>query len=141
MTSQYSRKNKTKDSNKAVPTEHIKTGLTALQKTVALVGSILSIIVATITITRALHPENGSKKEDSNTKTSSTIVKIIEKDTSSNTNNDTTKASENSSYNPDPSSKTSQSSEIVNPSTSPSDQNVIPSTSQNTNPDSSLPNP
>ncbi|WP_306693994.1 DUF6556 family protein [Streptococcus didelphis] len=41
----------------------MKTGLTALQKTVALVGSILSIIVATITITRALHPENGSKKK------------------------------------------------------------------------------
>ncbi len=55
MSSRYSRQQKPRKSG-GVPTEHIKTGFTAFQKSIALIGSILSIIVATITISRALQP-------------------------------------------------------------------------------------
>lgn len=83
MTSQYSRKNK-RPSKPEIPTKHIKAGLTTLQKTIALVGSILSIIVATITITRALHPEKETKNDSNTEHSTSTIVKIIEKESSDN---------------------------------------------------------
>lgn len=55
MTKQYSRKDKQKQTKSLEPTKHIKTGFTALQKTLALIGSILSIIVASITINNALN--------------------------------------------------------------------------------------
>ncbi|MGI8190121.1 DUF6556 family protein [Streptococcus iniae] len=87
MTSHYSRKNK-RPSKSEIPTKHIKAGLTTLQKNIALVGSILSIIVATITITRALHPEREDKKESNTGQPTSTIVKIIEKESSSQQKND-----------------------------------------------------
>ncbi|MGT2926325.1 DUF6556 family protein [Streptococcus cuniculipharyngis] len=58
MTSQYSRKAKKDRKSATPPTVHIKTGFSALQKTIALIGSILSIIVASITINNALNNKN-----------------------------------------------------------------------------------
>lgn len=89
MSSHYSRQQKPKKSA-SIPTKHIKTGFTALQKTIALVGSVLSIVVATITINRALQPSNEQPKNDSSPSTS-TIVKIIEKDSSHSNKEETDK--------------------------------------------------
>ena len=47
----YSRSNKNKTKSSKKPTkQHIKTGLSAFQKTIATIASILSIIIASITI-------------------------------------------------------------------------------------------
>ncbi len=81
MSSHYSRQQKPRKSG-GVPTQHIKTGFTAFQKSIALIGSILSIIVATITITRALQPASDTKTDNTSKESSNTIVKIIEKDSS-----------------------------------------------------------
>ncbi|HHK0739259.1 TBC1 domain family member 8B [Streptococcus pyogenes] len=81
MSSRYSRQQKPRKSG-GVPTEHIKTGFTAFQKSIALIGSILSIIVATITITRALQPVPDKTSNDTSKESSNTIVKIIEKESS-----------------------------------------------------------
>ncbi|MEC4577123.1 DUF6556 family protein [Streptococcus dysgalactiae] len=81
MSSHYSRQQKPRKSG-GVPTQHIKTGFTAFQKSIALIGSILSIIVATITITRALQPAPDTKTDNTSKESSNTIVKIIEKDSS-----------------------------------------------------------
>lgn len=114
MSSQYSRKNKsTASKNTLSPGKHIKTGLTALQKTLALVGSILSIIVATITISKVLHPETESKKDNSDSPTS-TIVKIIEKDSSKQDSNTDTSSSSSSAI-PQESSDAQNSSSSENP--------------------------
>lgn len=77
MTSKYSRQNKYQQ-KKVEPTKHIKTGFSALQKTIALIGSILSIIVASLTINNALNKQN--KTEASETKTT-TVIREIEKTT------------------------------------------------------------
>lgn len=45
MPSHYSRQDKSRSQNTIRPTKHIKTGLTAFQKSIAFIGSILSIIV------------------------------------------------------------------------------------------------
>lgn len=81
MSSHYSRQQKPRKSG-GVPTQHIKTGFTAFQKSIALIGSILSIIVATITITRALQPASDTKTDNTSKESSNTIVKFIEKDSS-----------------------------------------------------------
>lgn len=94
MSSHYSRQQKPRKSG-GVPTQHIKTGFTAFQKSIALIGSILSIIVATITITRALQPAPDTKTDNTSKESSNTIVKIIEKD-SSQENQTHTDSSENS---------------------------------------------
>ncbi|MCL6221625.1 hypothetical protein ML603_03735 [Streptococcus dysgalactiae subsp. equisimilis] len=94
MSSHYSRQQKPRKSG-GVPTQHIKTGFTAFQKSIALIGSILSIIVATITITRALQPAPDTKTDNTSKESSNTIVKIIEKD-SSQANQTHTDSSENS---------------------------------------------
>lgn len=72
MSQRYSRKAKqTASTPKRRPTEHLKRGLTAFQKTLAFVGSILSVVVATITITNYVN----SKKGTTDDKTSpSTII-------------------------------------------------------------------
>ncbi|HEQ9474948.1 TPA: hypothetical protein VIO66_001082 [Streptococcus pyogenes] len=88
MSSHYSRQQKPRKSG-GVPTEHIKTGFTAFQKSIALIGSILSIIVATITITRALHPVPDKTSNDTPKESSNTIVKIIEKESSQGNQNHT----------------------------------------------------
>lgn len=114
MNSHYSRKNKPQSKKTvAVPTKHIKTGFTALQKTIALIGSILSIIVATITITKVLHPNTETKKDKVDHSTS-TIVKIIEKDNSSSTVN-TDLSHSSSSAIPESSTNTQTSSSSENP--------------------------
>lgn len=88
MSSRYSRQQKPRKSG-GVPTEHIKTGFTAFQKSIALIGSILSIIVATITITRALQPVPDKTSNDRPKESSNTIVKIIEKESSQGNQNHT----------------------------------------------------
>lgn len=98
MSSHYSRQQKPKKSA-SIPTKHIKTGFTALQKTIALVGSVLSIVVATITINRALQPSNEQPKNDSSPSSTSTIVKIIEKDSSHSNKEETDKTEANSESN------------------------------------------
>lgn len=95
MSSHYSRQQKPKKSA-SIPTKHIKTGFTALQKTIALVGSVLSIVVATITINRALQPSNEQPKSDSSPSSTSTIVKIIEKESSHSNKEETDKTETNS---------------------------------------------
>lgn len=66
--SQYSRSKQSSDKGKKdaklVPVKQIKTGFSALQKTIALVGSIMSILVATITINRYLNENSSPKTED-----------------------------------------------------------------------------
>ncbi|GFG42818.1 DUF6556 family protein [Streptococcus canis] len=81
MSSRYSRQQKPRKSG-GVSTQHIKTGFTAFQKSIALIGSILSIIVATITITRTLQPVPDKTSNDTPKESSNTIVKIIEKESS-----------------------------------------------------------
>ncbi|VHC76441.1 TBC1 domain family member 8B [Streptococcus pyogenes] len=88
MSSRYSRQQKPRKSG-GVPTEHIKTGFTAFQKSIALIGSILSIIVATITISRALQPVPDKTFNDTPKESSNTIVKIIEKESSQGNQNHT----------------------------------------------------
>ncbi|HER0144700.1 TPA: hypothetical protein VIV49_000785 [Streptococcus pyogenes] len=88
MSSRYSRQQKPRKSG-GVPTEHIKTGFTAFQKSIALIGSILSIIVATITISRALQPVPDKTSNDTPKESSNTIVKIIEKESSQGNQNHT----------------------------------------------------
>ncbi len=66
----YSRKNKTANAKEEkTPTRHhIKKGLSAFQKTLATIGSILGIITATITIMTFMN----NNKSDNKTKTSQT---------------------------------------------------------------------
>ena len=71
--SQYSRKEKVKSQPSA--TEHVKTGFTALQKTVALIGSILSIVVASLTINNALNNSKDKDKADNDTPKTTIIQK------------------------------------------------------------------
>ncbi|WP_438477693.1 DUF6556 family protein [Streptococcus pluranimalium] len=107
MSQQYSRKSKqTGQKEKRRPTEHIKYGLTAFQKTLALVGSILSIIVASITITNYLHSKGTSNEDKSS---SSTIV--IENNGGQGASNATD--TENSSN-----SSSDYQSEVINPNSS-----------------------
>lgn len=105
MSSHYSRQQKPRKSG-GVPTQHIKTGFTAFQKSIALIGSILSIIVATITITRALQPAPDTKTDNTSKESSNTIVKIIEKDSSqgNQTHTDSSKNSDETKSNLPPSS-------------------------------------
>lgn len=84
MSQKYSRSNRhkksdttTDDSSSTVVTK-AKHGFTAVQKLVALLGSILSIIVATITINNSLHKP--TKPNNTQTNSSTTITKIIEKE-------------------------------------------------------------
>ncbi|MGT2802519.1 DUF6556 family protein [Streptococcus henryi] len=76
MSQNYSRQNKKKTSKSNT---HIKTGFTAFQKTLAFIGSILSIIVATLTIRNAITGANQNKTNDSSSTGSTTII-IKEKD-------------------------------------------------------------
>lgn len=73
---QYSRSKqsskKQKKDSQLVPVKQIQTGFSALQKTIALVGSIMSILVATITINRYLN-ETSTPKSDEKT----TEIRII----------------------------------------------------------------
>ena len=69
--SNYRRTSKTK-------TEHIKTGFTVFQKTIATIGSILGLITASITIMNALDNNKNNKKEPTPSQT--TIIKEIQKE-------------------------------------------------------------
>ena len=81
----YSRSNKNKTKSSKKPTkQHIKTGLSAFQKTIATVASILSIIIASITIMNLTgHKDEKSKTDTSSSTATTTIIKEIEKETSS----------------------------------------------------------
>ena len=70
MSQHYSRSQKSSKKDKEqVPSKHIKKGFSAFQKTIALIGSILSIIVASITITNALKGSSSQKPTDKSTTT------------------------------------------------------------------------
>ena len=79
--SNYSRQNKktNKDSQESgKASHHIKKGLSAFQKTLTLIGSMLGIITATITISNAMK-SNEQKKADTSPVTQTTIIKEIQK--------------------------------------------------------------
>ncbi|PZO96253.1 DUF6556 family protein [Streptococcus halichoeri] len=126
MSNQYSRQSKNPNND---PSKHIKTGFTALQKMIALIGGILSIIVATITISKNLHPSDDTKKTDNGT-SSSTVVHIIEKDTKDTTNHDNATTPSSTAQ------ETPQTSSTQASSTSPSTQSS-PSTNSSSVPETS----
>lgn len=124
---QQKKSTKTNTDSTQSPAKHIKTGFSALQKTIALVGSVLSIIVASITITNAINNHKDSSKTDSST--SKTVIIRESGQNSSNqvsTEKDETRASysqtlENSSASSTPSS--SSNSAANNDQTSSSTNN------------------
>lgn len=137
MPSHYSRQDKSKSQNTIRPTKHIKTGLTAFQKSIAFIGSILSIIVASITIYKALHPESNQGSKDSSPQSTSTIVKIIEKDSSGKQSPETqTDITLSSSSIP-----TTPSSQSTPSTTSPSENSQTPSESPQSSTTSSTSTP
>ena len=80
--SNYSRQNKktNKDSQESgKASHHIKKGLSAFQKTLTLIGSMLGIITATITVSNAMK-SNEQKKADTSPVTQTTIIKEIQKE-------------------------------------------------------------
>ena len=86
--SNYSRQNKktNKDSQESgKASHHIKKGLSAFQKTLTLIGSMLGIITATITISNAMK-SNEQKKADTSPVTQTTIIKEIQKETPAESN-------------------------------------------------------
>ena len=105
MSQHYSRSQKSSKKDKEqAPSKHIKKGFSAFQKTIALIGSILSIIVASITITNALKGSSSQKPTDKSTAT----VVIKEGNKSNNNKTDTSasttyssSAANNSVYNSD----------------------------------------
>ena len=130
MSSHYSRQQKPRKSG-GVPTQHIKTGFTAFQKSIALIGSILSIIVATITITRALQPAPDTKTDNTSKESSNTIVKIIEKDSSqgNQSHKDSSENSDETKTNLPPSSTTPSHNDTASTTTAVPD---TPSTTEGT---------
>ena len=88
MANNYSRRQqptkKTKGTSRKRPTEHIKTGFSALQKSVAIIAGILGIITALITINNYRNSSHNDKK-DSTSKT--TIIKEKEVDDSNSNSN------------------------------------------------------
>ena len=78
----YSRKNKTANAKEEkTPTRHhIKKGLSAFQKTLATIGSILGIITATITILTFMNNNKSDTKTKSSQTTQTTIIKEIQKE-------------------------------------------------------------
>ena len=90
MSQHYSRRQKSSTEDKEpTPAKHIKKGFSAFQKTVALIGSILSIIVASITITNALKGSSATKPTDKST----TTVVIKEGNKGNNSKTDTSASS------------------------------------------------
>ena len=86
--SNYSRQNKktNKDSQETgKASHHIKKGLSAFQKTLTLIGSMLGIITATITISNSMK-SNEQKKADTSPVTQTTIIKEIQKETPAESN-------------------------------------------------------
>lgn len=86
--SNYSRQNKktNKDSQETgKASHHIKKGLSAFQKTLTLIGSMLGIITATITISNAMK-SNEQKKADTSPVTQTTIIKEIQKESPTQSN-------------------------------------------------------
>lgn len=91
-----SNKNKNNKKIDIVSTDKLKKGFTATQKTVAFLGSILSLIVASFTVNNLISGKP-TKPTDGQT-TSTSIVKVIEKEKPSNStdkNSDPNKTEEN----------------------------------------------
>ena len=80
--SNYSRQNKKSNKDRqetGKASHHIKKGLSAFQKTLTLIGSMLGIITATITISNAMK-SNEQKKADTSPVTQTTIIKEVQKE-------------------------------------------------------------
>ncbi|MFM1544587.1 hypothetical protein D3842_03355 [Streptococcus mutans] len=109
MANNYSRRQqptkKTKGTSRKRPTEHIKTGFSALQKSVAIIAGILGIITALITINNYRNSSHNDKK-DSTSKT--TIIKEKEVDDSNSNNNTANSQAENDSNNNNNSAESNQ---------------------------------
>ena len=109
MANNYSRRQqptkKTKGTSRKRPTEHIKTGFSALQKSVAIIAGILGIITALITINNYRNSSHNDKK-DSTSKT--TIIKEKEVDDSNSNNNAANSQAENDSNNNNNSAESNQ---------------------------------
>ncbi|GGE28187.1 DUF6556 family protein [Streptococcus himalayensis] len=77
----YSRKQKKSETHLLPKKQDIAQGFTTLQKTIALIGSILSLITASITIHNALNKDK--EKSDSEPKIEQqTVIREIEKEVS-----------------------------------------------------------
>lgn len=143
MSQSYSRKSKQATSTeRRRPSEHLKSGLTAFQKTLAFIGSILSIVVATITITNYV---NGKKTNtDVKSPTSTVIIDRSNGQSETNTNTESTTSASSNQSNPadgvntgtssDTASDTNQTtdSSTDNPTTSPSSQTETASSDSQT---------
>lgn len=120
MANQYSRRQKTttKSAKKTGknPKEHIKTGLTALQKTIAITASTLGIITALITI---YNFNSNSKSKDSGTSTKTTIIKEVDSNNSASTD-----AAANQDQNASNNSNNQAATTIASDDSSASDSNA-----------------
>ena len=81
----YSRKEKNNStSNRKPASQHIKTGFSALQKTIATIASLLSIVIACFTIMNLMNNNDSKSKADTgNSTTTTTIIKEVEKESTS----------------------------------------------------------
>ena len=128
----YSRKNKispTKE-EKTPTRHHIKKGLSAFQKALATIGSIIGIITATITIMTFMNNNKSGNKPKSSQTTQTTIIKEIQKETTVEKSkaNDTNTTSQGQTETSSASSDTKQSS-----NTSSNTSSSQTSTSNNSN--------
>ena len=128
----YSRKNKisTTKEERTPTRHHIKKGLSAFQKTLATIGSILGIITATITIMTFMNNNKSGNKPKSSQTAQTTIIKEIQKETTVEKSkaNDTNTTSQGQTETSSASSATKQSS-----NTSSNTSSSQTSTSNNSN--------
>ena len=72
----YSRKEKNNStSNRKPASQHIKTGFSALQKTIATIASLLSIVIACFTIMNLMNNNDSKSKTDTGNSTTTTTSK------------------------------------------------------------------
>ncbi|MEW4353942.1 DUF6556 family protein [Streptococcus pneumoniae] len=77
----YSRKQKKTETKILPKKQHIEKGFTTLQKTIALIGSILSLITASITIHNAFNKDKEKDTSSSEPKVEQqTVIREIEKE-------------------------------------------------------------
>ena len=99
MTEHYSRSNRksnpAKTEARKPASHHVKTGLSAFQKAVATISSILSIIIACFTIMTLVNKDKTDKP--TSTGSTTTIIHEVEKNSTSSSQLDQSQAENNSS--------------------------------------------
>ena len=125
----YSRKNKTSNTKEEkTPTRHhIKKGLSAFQKTLATIGSILGIITATITILTFMN----NNKSDNKTKSSQTTDGAKSSDTTAASQGETETSSASSDTTQSSNTSSDTSSSQTSSTTTDNDTNTTTSSSSN----------